>query len=247
MTQEKARLGEQAINKIAEIALASQLEEVERLEVKIKTDLSKLAHGKVDSITINLKGLLMQQDLVVEELELEINCVTVKPRSALFGKIRLIHPLEGTVRIVINEDNLNRAFNSKVFHEHLHQIQGFVEDKRVANHLQQVKCCLLTDGKIVFNSELILGKTGEARALAFTATPRIGTDGQGILLQDLHYIEGKELRPELTAAVVAQVSEVLSLREFDQKGMSLRIQQLDVAAEKLTLRAAVYIEQFPSS
>lgn len=190
----------------------------------------------------------MQQDLVVEELQLQINRVTVKPRNAFFGKIRLTHPSEGTVRIVINEDNLNCTFNSESFHKNLHQMQGFVEDKRVAIHVQQVKCRLLADGNITFNSELILGKTGEARALAFKATPRIGTDGQGIDLQDVHYyVEGKELPQELTAALVAQVSEVLSLRDFEQKGMSLRIQQLDVTAGKLILQAAVYIEQFPSS
>lgn len=58
MTSEKAGLGEQALNKIAEMALASQLEGVERLKVQVKTDLSKLAHGEVDLIAININGLL---------------------------------------------------------------------------------------------------------------------------------------------------------------------------------------------
>lgn len=247
MTQEKAGLGEQALNKIAEMALASQLEEVERIEVQLKTDLSKLAHGEVDSIAISLNGLVMQQDLGLSELKLQMNRVIVKPLSALLGKIKLTQPSEGTARIVINEDNLTRAFNSESFHEKLHQMQSEVEDKRVTIHIQQVKCCLLANGNIAFNSELIMGKTGEARPVAFTATPRIGTDGQGIVLQDVHYVEGKELPPELTAALVARVSEVLSLRSFESKGMSLRIQQLDVAAGKLTLQATAYIEQFPSS
>ena len=247
MTLEKAGLGEQALNKIAEVALASQLQEVERLEVQIKTDLSKLANGEVDCITINLNGLVIQQDLRVEELQLKINRVTVKPLGAILGKIKLTQPSEGTARIVINEDNLNSAFNSASFHKHLRQIQGFVEDKRVTIHVQQVKCRLLADGNIAFNSKLILGNNREAQALAFTATPRIGTDGQGIVFQDLHYLEGKEISPELTAALVARLSEVLSLRNFEQKGMSLRIQQLDVAAGKLTLQAAAYIKQFSSS
>jgi hypothetical protein len=247
VTQEKAGLGEQALNKIAEMALASQLEEAERLEVHVKTDPSKLARGEVDSITIDGDGLLMQQNLGVAELQLHINRVTVKPLSALFGKIELTHPSEGTARIVINDHNLTRAFNSESFRERLHQMQVFVEDKRVAIHAQQVKCRLLADGKLAFNSELILGKTGEAQALAFTATPSIGADGQGIVLQDVHYVEGKELPPEVTAALVAQVSEVLSLRNIELEGMTLRIQQLDVAAGKLTLQAAAYIEQFPST
>jgi len=243
--QEKAGLGEQTLNKIAEIALASQLEEVERLEVQIKTDLSKLAHGEVNSIAINLNGLLMQQDLVVEELQLKINRVVVKPLSALFGKIKLTQPSTGTVSIAINEDNLTRAFNTESFHKHLHQIQSGVEDKP-AIRIKPVKCSLLADGNIAFSSEQILGKTGEAQPFAFTGTPRIGTDGKEIVLQNGHY-EGKELPPELTAALVTQVSKVLSLRNFEQKGMSLQIQQIDVVAGRLTLQAAAYIEQFPSS
>ncbi len=181
-----------------------------------------------------------------EELQLQISRVTVKPLSALFGKIKLTQPCAGTVRTVINDDNLTRVFNSESFQEKLHQMQVFVENKRVAIHAQQVKCFLLTDGNIAFNSELILNKTGEVQ-LAFTATPRIESDGQGVVLQDVHYVEGKRLPPEVTAALVTQVSEVLSLRNFEQRGMSLRIQQLDVAAGKLTLQAAIYIEQFSSS
>jgi uncharacterized protein YkuJ len=247
VTHEQPKFGEQALNKIAELALASQLEEVERLEVQIKTDLNKLAHGEIDSIAINLYGLVMQQNLAVEELQLQINQVTVKPLSAIFGKIKLTHPSRGTVRIVINEDNLTCAFKSESFYKHLHQMQSFAEDKRIAIHVQQVKCCLLADGNIAFKSELILGETGEFQSVTFTTTPRIGFDRQGVVLEDIHYPEDKELPPELIAVLTAQMNEVLSLRKFEQKGMSLQIQQLDIVAGKLTLQAAAYIEQFPSS
>ncbi len=62
--QEKAPFGEQALNKIAKMALASQLKGAERLEVQLSFDLNKLAHGEVDSVAINVSGLVMQQDLV---------------------------------------------------------------------------------------------------------------------------------------------------------------------------------------
>lgn len=246
MTQEKAGFGEQAINKIAKMAIASQLKEVEQLEVQVKTDFSKLARGEVDFIAINFNGILMQQNLGVEELQLKFNRVIVKPRSALFGNIKLTKPSEGTARIVINEDNLTRAFNSELFHTNLHKMQICIDKKRLPIALRQVKCCLLDNGNIAFNSKLILDKTGEARAFAFTATPRIATNGEKIVFQDVHYVEGKELPPELAATLLAQVSEVLSLRSFEQKGVTLRFQQLDVMAGKLTLQAAAYIEQFPS-
>ncbi len=247
MTQDKAGLGEQTLNKLAEMALASQLGIVEQLKVQIKTDLSKLARGEVDFIAININGLVIQKFLPSEELQLEINRIRVKPRLALIGKIKLTQPSEGTLRVVINEENLTRAFNSEYFLKHLQQSQIFIENKKLSIHIQQLNFSLLEDGKIALNSELILDKTGQVQRLAFTATPCIGANGQEIVLQDVHYLEGKELPPQLTEVLVAQVSEVLSLRDFDKKGMSRRFQQIDVVAGKLTLQATVHIEQIPSS
>lgn len=228
------------------MALASQLKEVEQLEVQVKTDLSKLARGEVDFIAINVNDIVMLQNLGVEELQLKFNRVIVKPRSALFGKIQLAQPSVGTALIIINEDNLNRALNSKIFQEKLHNMQVFLENKQVTIDLHQVNCFLLDNGNITFNPQLILDKTGKARAFAFTATPRIGTNGEKIVFQNVHYVEGKELPPELTATLLAQVSEVLSICSFEQKGISVRFQQLDVVAGKLILHAAAYMNQFPS-
>lgn len=234
---EKARFSQQAINKIAEVAIASQLKQVEKLKVQIETELSKLARGQIDSLNINMNNLLMQPYLIVEELQLKINSVTVKPRSAILGKIKLVHPSTGTIYVVFNEEHLTRAFSSESFLAQLRQ--------KVKVNWQQIKCQLLA-GKISLSSELILGNTEQARSLTFTTVPQISNDKRQICLQDVHYLEGEALAPELTAALLSQVSELISLRLFEQT-MSLRIQQVDVKAGKLTLQADTYIEQFPSS
>ncbi len=242
MTQpEKSKFGEQAINKIAEVALASQLKQVEKLAVQLKIDIGKLAHGEVDSININMNGLLMQQELIAEELQLQVNRVIVKPFSAILGKIKLTQPCRGTIRVVFNEDDLTRAFNSQSFRENL------LPGKQVKIYLQQVNCHLLADGNIAFQLDIILTDTGQTQSVAFTTPPRIGNDGREILLQDVHYLDSEELAPELTTALLAQVGEFLSLPWFEQKGMSLQFQQLDVTAGKLTIQAAAHIEQFSSS
>ncbi len=59
-------LGEQALNKAAEIGLSSQLDEVEKLDVNIKTDPLKVVQGQVDAVTIEGEGLVMQKDLRME-------------------------------------------------------------------------------------------------------------------------------------------------------------------------------------
>lgn len=170
------------------------------MEVRIKTDLSKLAHGELDSLAIKIDGLLMPKNLLVEELQLQINRIIVKPFNALLGNIILTQPCEGTIRIAINDDSLTRLLNSKSFSEHLHQMQGSVENKMIAIDIRQLRCCLLADGNIAFNCQVIEGKSGEAQTLAFTAIPSIVTNKQAIILQDVDYLDGKELLPELTAA-----------------------------------------------
>ncbi len=168
MTHEQPRLGEQALNKIAELALASQLEEVERLEVQIKTDLNKLARGEIDSIAIKLYGLVMQQDLTVEELQLQINRVTVKPLSAVFGKkLNCSIPLEEQFILSSTRIILRVLSTQNLFYKHLHQMQSFGEDKRVAIHVQRVKCWLLADDNIAVKFELILGEAGEFQSVTF--------------------------------------------------------------------------------
>ncbi|MCF4969747.1 LmeA family phospholipid-binding protein, partial [Nostoc sp. CMAA1605] len=63
---EGSGIGEQALNKAAEIGLSSQLDEVENLDVNIKTDPLKLIQGEVESVNIAGEGLVMQKDLRME-------------------------------------------------------------------------------------------------------------------------------------------------------------------------------------
>jgi hypothetical protein len=72
-------LGEQALSKVAEAGIASQLDAVEDIDVDIRTNPGKLVQGKVDSVTISGKGLVMKQDLRMETLEVNIDKVEINP------------------------------------------------------------------------------------------------------------------------------------------------------------------------
>ncbi len=76
---EEAGLGEQALNKMAELALASQLDEAEKLQVQVKTDPSKLAQGKLDSLAIEGEGLVMQEGVRMDALEMHLSPIAVNP------------------------------------------------------------------------------------------------------------------------------------------------------------------------
>ena len=240
-------LGEQAISKVAEVGLASQLDEVENLDVDIRTDPGKMLSGSVDSVTVHGKGMVMQQDLRVEEMKLSTNRIAINPLSAAFGKIELTQPTDAETQVVLTETDINRAFNSDFVRDKMQNLNVHVNGEVATVDTQQVEFKLPGDKKVLLSTSVVLERTGETKRVAFTAVPRVSADGQSIALDDLEYVEGKDLSPELTEALLKQANELLDLRNFQLGEMSLRLKSLEAQEGKLLLRAIAHIEQFPTA
>ncbi len=246
MLQQNRSLGEQAIDKVAEIAIASKLDESETLSVTVDTDPGQLAQGSVDAVAVEGKGLVMQQDLRVEDLQIHIKDIAVNPLTAMFGKIELNGPAFGTARAVLTESDLNRAFNSEYISRKLNNLKVTVDGKLLTIDVQTMQCQLQQTGKIAINAEVFVRETASTEKIYFTAKPQLEAGGWAISLQDVEYPENKEFSPEFTVALADKAGEVLNLRNFELEGMSLRVQQLNVEAGLLTLQAEAKVEQFPS-
>lgn len=242
--QQERSFGEQAIDKVVEMAIASQLDESESLSVTVETQPLQLAQGEVDSLTIQGEGLVMQQDLRVAELQVEVKDISVNPLSAMFGKIELNGPALGTARAVLTESDINRAFNSEYISGKLRQLKVNRDGQTVTIDVLSVDCKLLSEGKIALNAEVWVRDTSSTEKIYFTAKPEIDAGGWAVSLAEVEYPENQEFSPDLTAALAAKASEVLNLRNFELEGMSLRIQQLNVEAGLLTVQAEAKVEQF---
>ncbi len=245
--QDKGDIGEQALSKAAEIGLSSQLDEVENLEVDIRTNPLKLMQGELESVTIEGKGLVMQKDLRAEELEVRTDGIAINPLSAAFGKIELTRPTEADAHVVLTEQDLERAFNSDYIHDKLQNLDVNVNGQPTTINTRQVQFRLPGDGKIALNAEISLKETGETKQVAFTTVPRMSAGGERISLEAVEYAEGQELSPELTTALLERSSELLDLSNFELEGMSLRLKGLDVQKGRLTIQSQAHVEQFPSS
>ncbi|HBE35092.1 MAG TPA: DUF2993 domain-containing protein [Cyanobacteria bacterium UBA11368] len=240
-------LGEQAISKAAEIGLASQLDEVEELNVDIRTNPIKLIQGELESVSIEGKGLVMQQDLRAEELKVNIDNIAINPLSAAFGKIELTHPTEAETYVVLNEADLDRAFNSDFISEKLQNQKVHVNGQPMTIDAKQVEFRLPGEGKFALKADVFMQETGETKQVSFTAVPRMREGGNRLSLEEVQYAEGEEISPELTQALLEQSSELLNLRNFELQGMSLRLKHLDVQRGKLTLQAEALVKEFPSA
>ncbi len=244
---ESSGLGEQALNKAAEVGLSSQLDEVENLDVDIKTDPLKLLQGQVDAVTIEGKGLVMQKDLRMEELDMQMTSVAINPLSVAFGKIELTKPTQANAEVILTEADINRAFNSEYVRSQLQSQKIHINGQLRSIEPQSVDFRLPGDGKVALKANIKLVETGENQQVAFSAVPCISANGKTVSLENVEYGESEEISPELTKSLIDQTSELLNLSNFDLEGMSLQVKQLKLEVGKLTLQAEAYVEKIPSA
>ncbi|MEL6927264.1 MAG: DUF2993 domain-containing protein [Cyanobacteria bacterium J06600_6] len=240
------KLGGQALNKIAELALSSQLEAADSLEVKIDTAPEKLANGELESLLIEGKGLVLDTDLRVEVLEIDMNAISVRPLKALAGKIELTKPTTGTARLVLTETDLNLALNSPDLRAKIEVLDTYLSTGQITLTVPQKRCQFREDGTIAVEAVVELQPSGETKEVAFSATPKIAAGGSNVLLEDIQYEVGKEMSEELTQAFQDKAAKMLDLRNFEKQGLALRINQLTVEAGQITLLAVADITKFPT-
>lgn len=240
-------LGQQTLNKIAEFALSTQLDESEKLSVDIETDPSLLAQGKLASMTIDGQGLVMQKDLRMQKLLIKLENIAVSPIKALTGNIELTETSTGEADILLTDADLNRAFNSKTLQDQMQNLQMQIDNQPVTLDVLGVECHLFSQGTIGIDAKIKIRETGEIQHTYFTTIPCVCAGGRGVTLDSVNYAEGKELSPRLTEALIEKARNILNLNKFEMEGISLEINQLKVNQGELKLSAIAQITKFPKS
>lgn len=238
-------LGEQALDKVAEVAIKSQLDEVEDISVDIRTDPLQIVQGKVDSVAISGEGLVMQQDLRVESLEVSTDAVSIDPMKAILGQIQLTQPTNAEAQIVLNQADINRALNSSYLQGKINRLDLQIQGKPSQYTIRQVKLFLLEQGQISLEVALHCPASNEEKAFSAIARPHLKDQGYRIELEIIS-AEGQGLSIEFMKALFDQVIELLDLRNFELSGMSLRLKTFEVQQGKLVITATTLVEQLPT-
>jgi hypothetical protein len=246
MKPENTDLGNMALSKVAEIGIASQLDDVEKIDVDISTNPGNLIQGKLDSMTISGRGLTVKQDLRVETIEVNIDRVSINPISAVFGNIELTHPTAAEAQIILTEADLNRALSCDYV---LHKLQGLkmeMAGNLVVVDVKKATLNLPGDNKFVIAAEFQLAGQSEIKKMSATAIPQVEADGNRISLEILA-AEGQGLTLTLVMAIFEQLTALLDLRNFNIPGMSLQLRQLEARFDRLVIHAQTQIDRFPTT
>ncbi|MGB3208365.1 MAG: DUF2993 domain-containing protein [Crinalium sp.] len=249
MATEKNQLGleAQALSKVAEIGLSNQVDDVEKLDISVETDLLNMAQGKVDSVSMTAQGLVMQKDVRVQEIEMHTDKIAIDILTSLFGKIELQEPIDANGTVVVTETDINQTLNSDYIASKLAPLKLRVNDQIVSLELQQpIELKLSGDGKLTFSGDILLQETDSSRKFRFTGVVKPGTSTQPLLLEGFNCYQGEGISLDLCIALMQKCQELLKLPYLEIAGVAFRVKHLEVQQEKMTLQIETHIKQIPN-
>ena len=173
-------IGEQAISKTAEVGLNSQLDEVDELDVDVRANPTDLARGKVESVTIDGEGIEMKKELRAEKLILQTDSIDLDPLKAAFGDIELTRTTDAEAKIVLKEEDLQRAFNCEYIKNKLKNQKVNLDGKTVTVNTENVEFTLPGDDKISLTARLDISESQQTKQIALLAKPTLNGNGNKI-------------------------------------------------------------------
>jgi hypothetical protein len=244
MGADNPNLGDIALNKVVEMAIDSQIDTADRLDVDLRTNPIDLIQGKMNSIEISGRGLVVKQDLRMETIKINSNAVSIDPLKAVFGNIQLTHPTAAEAQIILTEADINRALNCNYVTEKLQGLKLEMDGAPVTVDVNSATLDLPGENKFVIAATFSIREQNEVKQFSATAVPHIAEDGHRISLEILA-AQAQGLTLKLMMAIFEQLTTLLDLRNFNLPGVSLQLYKLEAQPERLVIHAKTQISQIP--
>lgn len=244
------------VDRSAENAIRSQLQQAERLEVRVDNAPSyQILQGKAERVRVAGRGLrLKQQNVRIAALALETDPIDLDPRSLGKQKLKLRRSLQVGVHLLLEQQDLNQVLPSLIA-----RIQEFVvpelggdrsEADANSNSNSNYKFInprleLLANNRLRFQVEL--AAEGDDEPLAIVAESGLMVVGgrQLKLVQPKVTVDREAVAQNIVDDIATNLSQELDFRRLEVYGLQVRILQLKVEPQKLDFVTFVRVE--PSS
>ena len=236
-------LGAKTINKIAEVALSSKLEKRDRLAVKVKTDPNLLAKGTLESLVIDCQGLMVENALRMESINITLNTIAVSPFQALTGNIQLTQPSRGKACVLLTEKDISSVLEQAILRKRQNEI--VIDEQVVKVSLQQVKCSLLETGKILIKGIVKREDSKNNKRVSLEMKPKICQGEKGVIIDEVKYLEEPNLSLILLNPILKEAQSIVNLKNFKVDGFSLKVEEFNIKQGALQLQAEADMTHFP--
>ncbi|PZO57803.1 MAG: DUF2993 domain-containing protein [Phormidesmis priestleyi] len=247
------------VDQVAENAIRSRLAAVESLDVRVDNGSSfNLLQGRVDRVRIAGRGVSPVPGLRIAAAELETDPIDLEFASLRRGEVVLDQPLQGAIRLVLNEADINAFLASPEVVQRLAQIKIGSLNQAQSRERDRYK---IKDPAI----EFLTGETADSAALEnrirvtleledlvqasnlqieAEVSLSISAGDRLTLINPILSANGSPVPPQLINAVLSSLNEQLSLSRLDQRGITARVLNFTIQPQSLEL--AFWIRVDPS-
>lgn len=241
---------------IADRAIASsirtQVERVEELQVRVdNAPTHRLLQGKAERVRIAGRGVWLTPEVRIAALELETDPIDID-RKQLFGNhgnIQFIEqPLQGGVRLVLTQADINRALRSPPIAAWLRQfsinsLPGAAADQMERYEFVNPRVEFLDNNRLRFQLELQEQRHGNDAgfklAILVESGLRVVAGGRIELVAPRLEVNNNPVPPILVKAIAAGFRRRTDLRRLEANQMLIRLLKLEVSPELLEIAAFV--------
>lgn len=238
--------------------LNSEVEKAEQLITRVdNTPSYQVATGKLDKIRIASRGVSIGSLLKIDTLELEtdsidINLSNLKTTNLEEIRKSLRKPLQGAVRLIVTEENLNQTLQSAEVQTQLQQgLNRLIRQKTGSSafsyqllnpHLEFLEDNIL---KLEFQLKRLEGRRSRFQELAMTLECEIKViEGTKIELVKLRgTVNDRPISDRLLQGFAQGISDRLNFTNLEQNRTFVRLLQLEINNNQIELAAFVRINQ----
>ncbi|BAZ47992.1 hypothetical protein NIES4103_05970 [Nostoc sp. NIES-4103] len=237
----------QLLSHEAERRISQQLDEVENIDINVQTDLLKIVQGKAEAVSVTGQGLVIQEDIRVQEIKLQTDKISINPFSVFFGQIKLDEPVNAVARIILTEADINHILKSDLIRDFTQNLQLDIDGETQSLDLQETQVFLLEDSKIELRGRLLIKERENTQPLAYTVRISPRFDSKTLMVESFNCIEGEGISLEFITAVIKKVKKLLKIRHLKWEDMTISIKDIKVEKNSFKLLVEADVKQIPLS
>lgn len=243
---------------LADNLLNAEIEEIEQLATRIdNTPSYQLATGKLDKIRIASRGVNIRSLLRIDTLELETDPININLRNLKTNNLEEIsqslrEPLQGAMRLIVTEKDLNQTLQSEQVQNQLQQsLNRLISQKTGSSafsyQLLNPHLEFLDDNaiRLEFQLQRLEGRRSRFQELAMTLECQIKViEGTKIELVKLEgTVNNRPISDRLLQGFAEGISDRLNVTYWEQNRTFVRLLQLEINNHQIELAAFVRIHQ----
>ncbi|MCU0566329.1 MAG: DUF2993 domain-containing protein [Oculatellaceae cyanobacterium Prado106] len=232
---------------VAERAIRQRLAVAETLAIRIDNAPNyQLVRGRLQRVRLAGRGVEPRPGLRIAVLELETDAIALQPGSLQQGQPRLAEPLQAGVRLELTEEDVNRFLQSPLVSDRLKTLSfnlpGSGDRVPEAYGITQVEADFLENNRLQLRATLKGQQSGTETRIVAESGLAIAQGRQLQLVAPQLTLGGTLVPPEITLFLTAGFQQRLDLKTLDTSGLTARVLNLEIQADRLDLAAFVQVE-----